>query len=64
MARNIKNTAASVHQRLLSKAKLADAPEAFEDVVEAVKMFIQPLVVSLKRESPFRSVWTAPGRWR
>ena len=51
-------------QGFIRKAKLADAPEAFEDVVEAVKMFIQPIVVSLARESPFRSVWTALGPWR
>ncbi len=51
-------------QGFFRKAKLADAPEAFEDVVEAIKMFIHPLVVSLTQERPFRSVWTAPGPWR
>ena len=51
-------------QGFIRKAKLADAPEAFEDVVEAVKMFIHPLVVSLTQKRPFRSVWTAPGPWR
>jgi len=51
-------------QGFIGKARLADAPEDFEDVVEAVKMFIQPLVVSLAQERPFRSVWAAPGPWR
>ena len=51
-------------QGFIRKAKLADAPEAFGDVVEAVKMFIHPLVVSLAQKRPFRSVWTAPGPWR
>ena len=51
-------------QGFIKKAKLADAPEAFEDVVEAVKMFINPLVVSLTQEQTFQRVWTAPGPWR
>jgi len=51
-------------QGFIRKAKLADAPEAFEDIIEAIKMFIHPLVVSLMQERPFRSVWTAPGPWQ
>jgi hypothetical protein len=50
-------------QGFTRKAKLVNAPKAFEDVVEAVKIFIQPIVGSLTQRSPFRSVWTAPGPW-
>jgi hypothetical protein len=51
-------------QGFVRKANLTDAPEAFEDAVGAVKMFLHPLLVSLARERPFRSAWTAPGPWR
>ena len=47
----------------IRKAKLADAPKAFEDVVAAVKMFLEPLAASLaeKRDVPLAS-GTPPGR--
>jgi hypothetical protein len=48
----------------MRKAKLADAPESFEDVVAAVKMFLEPLVASLAERRAFRSLWKAPGPWR
>ncbi len=51
-------------QGFIEKAKLGDAPESFEDVVEVVKMFIRPLLVSLAQKRQFRSAWTAPGPWR
>ena len=51
-------------QGYIRKAKLADAPTAFEDVVAAITVFVHPLVVSLTQERPFRGVWTAPGPWR
>jgi len=51
-------------QGFIRKAKLADAPEAFEDVVVAVKVFLEPLVASLAEIRPFRSIWNAPGPWR
>jgi hypothetical protein len=51
-------------QGFVRKARLTDAPEAFEDVLESVKMFIRPPVVTITRERTFRSVWTAPGPWR
>ena len=47
----------------IRKAKLTDAPEAFEEVVEAIEMFIHPLVVSYTQKSQFCRVWTAPGPW-
>jgi len=51
-------------QGFIRKAKLADAPEVFEDVVVAVKVFLEPLVASLAEIRPFRSIWNAPGPWR
>jgi hypothetical protein len=47
----------------IRKAKLADAPEAFEDVVAAVKVFLEPLVDSLAGRQMFHGTWTAPGPW-
>jgi hypothetical protein len=64
MARNVKNTAASVHQRLLNKAKIADAPGAFEEVIAAIKVFLEPVVASLAERRAFRSIWNSPGPWR
>ena len=51
-------------QGFIQKAKLAEAPEAFEDVVAAVKAFLEPLVTSLAEGWTFRSIWSAPGPWR
>ena len=64
MAKNIKNTAASTHQRLLNKAKLNDAPGSFEDVAAAVKVFLEPIVASIVEQQMFHSIWTAPGPWQ
>ena len=43
---------------------LADAPEVFEDVVAAVKVFLEPLVASLAGRRMFHGTWNAPGPWR
>jgi len=51
-------------QGFIRKAKLADAPDAFEDVVAAVKAFFGPLVASLAEGRTFRGIWKAPGPWR
>jgi len=51
-------------QGFIRKAKLADAPEAFEDVVTALKVFLGPLVASLAESRTFCSIWDAPGPWR
>ena len=64
MAKNIKNTAASVHQQLLKKAKITDAPGSFEDVAAAVKVFLEPIVASIVERQTFHGIWTAPGPWR
>lgn len=50
-------------QGFIRKAKIADAPEAFEDVVAAVKEFLEPLVASLAERWTFRGIWKAPGPW-
>jgi hypothetical protein len=33
--------------RFIRKVKLSDAPESFEDIVAAIKVFLEPLVASL-----------------
>ena len=63
MARNFTNTAVSVHQRLLNKAKLPKAPDSFADVAMAVKVFLGPIVASLVDKKTFQRFWTAPGPW-
>jgi predicted nucleotidyltransferase component of viral defense system len=51
-------------QGFIRKAKLANAPEDFEDAVAVVKMFLKPVAVSLFERRAFRSIWNAPGPWR
>jgi hypothetical protein len=51
-------------QGFIRNARLVDAPEAFEDVVAPVKVFLEPLVASLAERRTFRSIWNAPGPWR
>jgi len=50
-------------QGFVSKARLADAPDAFEDVAAAVRAFLEPTVASLTGQRPHPSVWGAPGPW-
>lgn len=47
----------------IRKAKLADAPVVFEDIVAAVKVFLEPLVDSLAGQRMFHGTWNAPGPW-
>jgi len=51
-------------QGFIRKAKLSDAPVAFEDIIAAVNKFLQPLVATLVERRPFRRIWNAPGPWR
>lgn len=51
-------------QGFIRKAKLSGAPEALEDVVDAIRTLIQPILVSLVQERPFNRTWVAPGPWR
>ncbi|MFP3984352.1 MAG: nucleotidyl transferase AbiEii/AbiGii toxin family protein [Desulfurivibrionaceae bacterium] len=46
------------------KAKLADAPENFEGVVEAIRVFLEPITACLVQERSFHGIWHAPGPWR
>ncbi len=48
----------------IKKAKLTDAPESFEDVAAAVKVFLEPIVASIVERQRFHGIWTAPGPWR
>ncbi len=46
------------------KARLTGAPERFEEIVAAVKLFLEPLVTSIAERKAFNRIWTAPGPWR
>jgi len=48
----------------IRKSELEDAPTSFEDVLSAVKKFIQPIVVYIVKAEKFHKVWIAPGPWR
>jgi hypothetical protein len=48
----------------IEKAKLTDAPSSFENVVEAIKVFLQPIADSIIRKLTFQSSWISPGPWR
>lgn len=48
----------------ISKAKLAGAPDTFEEIVAAVKIFLEPLARAIAERKLFNSVWSAPGPWR
>ena len=47
----------------IKKAKLTDAPGSFEDVAAAVKVFPEPVVVSIVERQRFHGIWNAPGPW-
>ena len=51
-------------QGFTKKIGLAEAPEAFEDVIAAIKVFLEPIAVALVEERAFHGTWTAPGPWR
>ena len=48
----------------IRKTKLINAPESFEEVMAAVKLFLEPLASSIVEQSAFNSIWNAPGPWR
>lgn len=48
----------------IRKAELEDAPTQYKDVVSKVKLFAQPLLLSMAKEQVFDEVWIAPGPWR
>ena len=51
-------------QGFIRKAKLINAPESFEEVMAAVKLFLEPLASSIIEQRAFNSNWIAPGPWR
>jgi len=50
-------------QGFIKKTKLTDAPTSFEDVAVGIKIFLQPIVVSMINRQTFRLFWAAPGSW-
>ena len=51
-------------QGFVRKTKLINAPQSFEEVIGAVKLFLEPLATSIVVRRGFNSNWTAPGPWR
>jgi predicted nucleotidyltransferase component of viral defense system len=51
-------------QGFIRKTKLVNAPESFEEVMDAVKFFLEPLAASIIERRNFNSNWIAPGPWR
>ena len=51
-------------QGFIRKTKLINALESFEEVIGAVKLFLEPLAASIVERRAFNSKWTAPGPWR
>ena len=51
-------------QSFISKTKLTNAPESFEEAIAVVKLFLEPLAASIVERRTFNSIWTAPGPWR
>ena len=48
----------------IRKAKLTGAPETFEEIVAAVKLFLEPLAAAIAERKAFNCIWTVPGPWR
>lgn len=51
-------------QGFIRKIKLINAPESFEEIIGAVKLFLEPLVASIVERRAFNNNWIAPGPWR
>lgn len=47
----------------LSKSRLADAPDAFDEIVTGIRQFLAPIADSLSKQAPFPNSWIAPGPW-
>ena len=48
----------------IRKAKLVGAPDTFEEIVAAVRLFLEPLARAIAEQKAFNSIWTASGPWR
>jgi predicted nucleotidyltransferase component of viral defense system len=48
----------------LRNGQLMGAPNSFEDAVNAVREFLQPLLVTIANNAAFSMTWQAPGPWR
>lgn len=54
----------AIAEKFQAMVKISDAPESFEDVVAAAKLFLSPLSTAIANRRTFHSVWNAPGPWR
>ena len=57
------NTKQVQWQGFIKKTNLTGAPPSFEDVAAGIKIFLQPVAVSMINRQTFRLFWVAPGPW-
>jgi len=48
----------------LSRGRLTDAPQDFEQVMEQIRAFLQPVVITLNDGKPYNRQWPSGGPWR
>lgn len=48
----------------IEKTKLSDAPTSFNNVLGCLKLFLQPVVISMINQQTFQLYWVAPGPWQ
>jgi predicted nucleotidyltransferase component of viral defense system len=46
------------------KSHAADAPTDLDEVVTAMRAFLEPVLAALRASEPFDAAWHAPGPWR
>ena len=51
-------------QAFVRKTKIADAPGQFEVVISDLRVFLEPLIISLVAKAKFDNAWNAPGPWK
>jgi hypothetical protein len=50
-------------QGFVRKTKLPDTPELIDDVISDIKIFLEPLIISMAGKRKFQRIWNAPGPW-
>lgn len=48
----------------LKRMRPSDAPPAFPTTVASIRMFLEPIYVSLRSEAAFCRIWKHPGPWK
>ena len=51
-------------QAFVRKAKLADAPKQIDEAISDIKIFLEPLIISIAAKKKFSNIWEVPGPWQ